>query len=77
MDTKRVALIRYNDPDGSRCVGSGLLVAEGRVLTADHVADGSEHRIICGGRHFRVATAVRSESAEVDLLGGTDTGRSV
>src|SRR5580700_1933234 len=67
MDTNRVALIRYNAPDGTRCVGSGLLVAEGTVLTADHVADGSKYRVMCGGRQFRVAAALRSESAEVDL----------
>ncbi len=67
MDTKRVALIRYQAPDGSRCVGSGLLVEDLKVLTADHVADGSRYRVECDRRQFGVAAVVRSESAEVDL----------
>ena len=67
MDMKRVALIRYKAPDGSRCVGSGLLVKDHTVLTADHVANGSHHRVACGGRNFRVTAVLRSETAEVDL----------
>jgi len=67
VDTKRVALIRYQAPDGSRCVGSGLLVEDLKVLTADHVADGTKHRVECDRRQFRVAAVIRSETAEVDL----------
>lgn len=48
-------------------MGSGLLVDDLTVLTADHVADGSGHRVESGGRKFQVAAVVRSETAEVDL----------
>ena len=48
VETGRVALIRYRAPDGTPCVGSGLLIDEGQVLTAGHVAEGSGYRVECG-----------------------------
>ena len=67
VETGRVALIRYTAPDGARCVGSGLLVDERWVLTADHVAQGSGHRVECDRGAAAVAEAVRSGTSEVDL----------
>ena len=65
--TNRYALIRYRAPSGTRCVGSGLLVRDRTVLTADHVADGSEHSVECDGGRFPVEGIVRSGTVEVDL----------
>lgn len=67
METGRVALIRYTAPCGARCVGSGLLVDERWVLTADHVAQGSGHRVECDRGAAAVAEVVRSGTPEVDL----------
>ena len=67
METSRVALIRYQAPDGSWCVGSGLLVGDQQVITADHVADGTGHRVTSGGGEREVASVLRSRSLAVDL----------
>jgi len=67
METKRVALIRYRAPDGTECVGSGLLVNDQLVLTADHVADGSAHKVEIRGQSYDVSSILRSGSSEVDL----------
>ena len=67
VETGRVVLIRYTAPGGTRCVGSGLLIDERWVLTADHVAEGSEHRVECDRGAAAVAEAVRSGTPEVDL----------
>jgi Caspase domain/TIR domain len=63
----RVALIRYVAPDGTRCVGSGLLMNESRVLTADHVASGSGHIVESAEGTHHVAAVLRSGTPEVDL----------
>ena len=44
VETRNVTLISYTGADGGSYVGSGLLVDDRTVLTADHVADGTEHR---------------------------------
>jgi hypothetical protein len=67
LETGRVALIRYKSPGGAACVGSGLLLDGCRVLTADHVADGSGHQVDCAGVTRGVVSVLRSEAAEVDL----------
>jgi hypothetical protein len=67
VETGRVALIRYVASDGTKCVGSGLLVTNLHVLTADHVASGSEYRVSCVNREFTVAGVLRSHSSDVDL----------
>ena len=67
VETGRVALIRYTAPDGTRCVGSGLLIDERWVLTADHVAEGTGHRVECDRGAAAVAEVVRSGTPEVDL----------
>ena len=66
METGRVALIRYV-LGGTSYVGSGLLVDERRVLTADHVAAGGGHRVECDRGTWEVAAALRSGTPEVDL----------
>ena len=67
METDRVALIRYAARDGTPCIGSGLLVGESSVLTADHVADGQGHRVECAGKSRDVSQVLRSGSPDVDL----------
>ena len=67
METGRVALIRYTAPGGARCVGSGLLIDERRVLTADHVAEGSGHQVECDRGTSAVAEVLRSGTPEIDL----------
>jgi hypothetical protein len=67
VETGRVALIRYRVPDGRPSVGSGLLIDERRVLTANHVADGSGHRVECDSGASEVGEVLRSGTPEVDL----------
>ena len=67
LDVNRVALLRYQSPNGVSCVGSGLLVDERSVLTADHVADGSGHSIECHGQVRSVAAILQSNTVAVDL----------
>lgn len=67
METDRVALIRYIAPDGTPSVGSGLLVGESAVLTADHVADGQGHRVECAGKSRDISRVLRSGAPDVDL----------
>jgi formylglycine-generating enzyme required for sulfatase activity/energy-coupling factor transporter ATP-binding protein EcfA2 len=62
-----VALIRYVAPDSTPSVGSGLLVDERVVLTADHVAEGSGHLVEFGGGTREVVTVLRSGTPDVDL----------
>lgn len=63
----RYALIRYQDADGGWRVGSGLIVRDRAVLTADHIADGTAHRVECADRKIAVHSLVRSGTAAVDL----------
>ena len=67
VETSRVALIEYTAPDGSPCVGSGLLFDDRYVLTADHVADGVGHRVMCAYGEFPVSAVLRSHDRDVDL----------
>jgi hypothetical protein len=67
METSRVALIRYIGPDGSWCVGSGLLMGDRYVLTADHVAEGHGHRVKWADAEVEVAEVLRSHDPAVDL----------
>lgn len=63
----RYALIRYTASNGARSIGSGMLVRERTVLTADHIADGVGHRVECGSVAYRVERVVRSGTHGVDL----------
>lgn len=68
VETSRIALIRYVSPDGLHCIGSGLLVSASQVLTADHVADGTDHRVTCArGTNVLVSAVLRSHDPAVDL----------
>ena len=62
----RYLLIRY-ELDGASYVGSGFLVTDRAVLTADHVADGTGHRIVHDGVELAVEARVRSGDTTVDL----------
>lgn len=65
--TSRYALIRYTAPDGSPSIGSGMLVRDGTVLTADHIADGTSYQVVCGSVAYGVERVIRSGSIDVDL----------
>ena len=67
VETSRIALIRFRAPDGTLCVGSGLLINDRAILTADHVADGTGHRVDIQGRSHDVSQVLRSGSPTVDL----------
>jgi Trypsin-like peptidase domain len=62
-----VALIAYTAPGDVRCVASGLFVDGCRVLTADHVAEGTGHRVEFPGGSRHVVAVIRSGSVDVDL----------
>jgi hypothetical protein len=67
VETVRVALIRYDGPDCKPRVGSGLLIDDLHVLTADHVANGTGHRVEFTGGDIRVTAVLRSGDPAVDL----------
>jgi tetratricopeptide (TPR) repeat protein len=66
LESGRVALIRYTVGQ-ARYVGSGLLLDDRRVLTANHTVDGTVRRV--EGRNWsrRVVTILRSGSLDIDL----------
>ena len=66
-ETRRIALIRYSSSEGTECVGSGLLINDRTVLTADHIAEGAEHRVDCLETTHEVGYVLRSQSSNVDL----------
>src|SRR5215469_94324 len=69
METDRVALIRYALPDGARYAGSGLLIDEYHVLTADHVAAGlpGTYQVEFNEAKVGVAEVLRTGTPEIDL----------
>ncbi|HZM66008.1 MAG TPA: tetratricopeptide repeat protein [Nakamurella sp.] len=66
MDPSRSVLIRYTRDSKSRR-GSGLRVGGRFVLTADHCANGTNHRLVVGGREYPATVHERSGSAAVDV----------
>ncbi|MFE5894905.1 tetratricopeptide repeat protein [Streptomyces sp. NPDC056462] len=67
MNTDRITLIRFKTHDGRIGLGSGLLVNERTVLTAHHVAEGTDHRVECAAGPRSVVSVLRSGSSAVDL----------
>lgn len=67
MDSQRVAFIRYSTGEGKWSVGSGLFIGERLVLTADHVVDGDEFKVVFQGKEQKAHLVVRSRSSAVDL----------
>lgn len=67
VDTRRIVLIKYVSADNGSCLGSGLLVGDRQVLTADHVASGTDHEVYFKGGSLPVAEMVRSNDPAVDL----------
>ncbi|MBK8446301.1 MAG: trypsin-like peptidase domain-containing protein [Micropruina sp.] len=74
METARIVLIRY-EQNGTRRVGSGLRIGGNNVLTAAHVAAGTDHTVrliptgdtrAIGNEHDATVT-VRSGDPTVDL----------
>jgi vWA-MoxR associated protein C-terminal domain len=65
----RYVHIKYTDPHGNRLVGSGYIVRENTVLTANHIADGTGHEVWCDGTTYRVDPdqKVLSGTNQVDL----------
>lgn len=62
----RSVLIRYTR-DGSPRRGSGLRVGGRYVLTADHCANGTDHRLVVGDVEYPAEVLVRSQSTAVDV----------
>lgn len=62
----RVALVRFT-MSGTKFVGSGLLVNDQAILTADHVADGFDHQVDIKDCTHEITHALRSGSPQVDL----------
>ena len=66
LSTDRAVLIRYTR-NGELRRASGLRVGGRYVLTADHCADGEDHRIVVGGREHKATVQVRSHTAQIDV----------
>ena len=66
VDINRAVLVRYTRNDKKRRA-SGLHVAGRFVLTADHCAEGSNHRVIAGGAEHPATVYARTGSAQVDV----------
>lgn len=70
-DARRVVLVRYQKASSrglrGRYVGSGLLVNDRTVLTADHVAEGTAHSCSGPGWTRPVARVLRTRDPWVDL----------
>jgi hypothetical protein len=65
-ESSRVALVRLTSGD-AQFVGSGLLVNDHAILTADHIAIGFDHRVDFGGQTHEIAEVIRSGSPQADL----------
>ena len=65
----RYVHIKYTDPQGNQSVGSGYIVRDSTVLTANHVADGTGHEVWCDGTTYRVDPDQRvlSGTNQVDI----------
>ena len=66
MDPSRSVLIRYTRDDKYRR-GPGLRVGGRFVLTADHCANGTGHRLVVGGQEYQATVHVRSNEEAVDV----------
>lgn len=66
LSTDRAVLIRYTR-NGELRRGSGLRIGGHYVLTADHCADGEDHRIVVGGQEYKATVQVRSHDAQIDV----------
>jgi hypothetical protein len=66
LASERAVLIRYWLDENSY-VGTGLRVNGPFVLTADHCAEGSHHRVVCDGVEHDATIWVRSYTHNVDL----------
>lgn len=65
MKTRRVVMIRYED--GGRRIGSGLRIGGNRVLTADHVAAGTDYTVLTESGEKPAKVLLRSPDPAVDL----------
>jgi hypothetical protein len=66
LSTNRAVMIRYTR-NGKLRRASGLRVGSHSVLTADHCADGEDHRVVVGGHEHGAAVEVRSNDAQIDV----------
>jgi Trypsin-like peptidase domain len=67
LDVISPVLVRYHDAGGNTRVGSGFLVNDRAVLTANHVATGAGHTVVLDGDKMAVERLVLSETDTVDL----------
>ena len=66
LSTDRAVLIRYTR-NGEQRRGSGLRAGGHYVLTADHCADGENHRIVMSGQEYKATVQVRSLFKQIDV----------
>jgi hypothetical protein len=66
LETDRAVLLRYTR-DGKTRRGSGLRIGGQFILTADHCANGTDHRVVVGGHDYAATVHVRTNDSAVDL----------
>jgi hypothetical protein len=66
LSTDRVVRVHYTRDNQPRR-GSGLRIGGRHVLTADHCADGQDHRVEVDGRAYRAEVKVRSHTPQIDV----------
>ena len=66
LETDRAVLLRYTR-DGKTRRGSGLRIGGTYVLTADHCANGTDHRVVVEGREYTATVAMRSGTSDIDI----------
>lgn len=66
LATERAVLVRYVR-NGQSFVGSGLRIGGRLVLTADHCAQGNDHRVTCADTELPARVLARSYDEDVDL----------
>ena len=64
MEVNRVVMIRYEDDQGVRRVGSGLRVGSNKVLTAAHLTDGTRHSVMMGSKEVPATILIRSPTLQ-------------
>jgi hypothetical protein len=66
LETERAVLLRYTRAGGWRR-GSGLRIGGTLVLTAEHCAQGSDHRVVVADNEYPAEVAWRGGRADVDI----------
>ena len=67
IEINRVVMIRYVDYQGKRSIGSGLRIGDQRVLTADHVAQGTHYTVVIDSGELKADVLCRSGDTGIDI----------